>query len=108
MHDELEILTLIQRRQMNMAMECYKQATIEHSSLHHMFVKPARSRVTRRGDSNKVSVPQVDSEVGRKAFSYRGPIVWNDLDNDLKAEENRNTFKNAYLQKLLRDINHPG
>ena len=108
MHNELKILTLNQRRQLNMAVECYKQATIEESSLHSMFVKPVRSRATRRGDSNKVTVPKVDSDTGRKAFSYRGPFFWNELENDLKCQENKNIFKNAYLRKLLQDVNHAG
>ena len=73
-----------------------------------MFVKPESMRATRRGNSNKVTVPRVDSDVSRKAFSYRGPVVWNDLDNDMKSQENRNAFRNAYLYKLLQDVNHPG
>ena len=80
----------------------------EKSSLHYMFVKSHRTRVTRLGDANMVNVPRADREVGRKAFSYRGPVFWNGMENDLKCQSNRNTFKSAYLKKILRDVNHPG
>ena len=108
MHDELKILTLAQRRELNMAVECYKQATIDDSSLHHMFQKATRTRVTRHGNSNMMDIPRIASDLGRKAFSYRGPVFWNGMGNDLKSQSNKNTFKNAYLKKLLRDVNHPG
>ena len=91
MHNDLKILTLTERRELNIAIECYKQATIVDSSLHYMFVKLEQTRPTRRGDSNKVKTPRVDSEIGRKAFSYRGPVFWNSIANDLKSQENRNT-----------------
>ena len=108
MHDELKILTLSQRRELNMAVECYKQSTIDNSSLHYMFVKSRRTRVTRQGNSNMMNVPRIDSDYGRKSLSYRGPVFWNRMENDLKTQSNKDTFKNLYLKKLLRDVNHPG
>ncbi len=82
--------------------------TIEDSLLHYMFTPQARARVTRRGEKQKVNVPDVKSELGRKAFSYRGPVFWNDISDDMKQKENRNIFKSAYLKYILRDVSHPG
>ena len=70
MHNELKILTLSQRRELNNAVECFKQATIAESSLHNMFVPQTRARPTRRGDKQKVNVPRVTSDLGRKAYSF--------------------------------------
>ena len=108
MHNELKILTLSQCRDLNLAVECFKQATIVESSLNNMFVPQVRARATRRGDKLKVEVPRVFSEVGRRAFSYRGPVFWNDISDELKQKDNKNTFKSAYLKAILRDVNHPG
>ncbi len=82
MHNELQILTLSQRRELNKAVECFKQATIAESSLHYMFIPQARARAMRRGEKQKVNVPRINSELGRKAFSYRGPVFWNDIADD--------------------------
>ena len=108
MHRELKVLTLEQKRDVNRAVQCYKEVTNPTSGLHYMFTSSERTRPTRRGNSNNVVVPRVDTEIGCKSFSYRGPVFWNDMDSELKTKENKDIFKNAYLQKVLRDVNHPG
>ena len=108
MHNELNILTLEQRDELNMAVEYYKQATNESGSLYYMFDQMAQVQPTRRGGTNKVQVPRVDLEIGREAFSYWGPVFWNSFDNDLREKENKNTIKNIYLKQSMRDVNHPG
>ncbi len=65
MHDKPKILTLAERRELNLASECYKQATIAEGSLYYMFVRPEQMRATQRGNKNKVKIPRVDSEIGR-------------------------------------------
>ncbi len=52
-------------------------------------------------------VPWVVSEIGQKAFSYQGPAFWDEFSDDLKKQENKNTFKSAYIKNLLREVNHP-
>ena len=73
-----------------------------------MFNRVDSARTTRRTMSKNVKVPRVDSETGRKGFSFRGPVFWNNIDSDLKDKENKNVFKSAYLKELLQDVNHPG
>ena len=103
----MKILTLDQHRELNRAVECYKHSSIPDDSLSYMLVPSVNQRHTRRGDSKKVQVPRVDSELGRKAFSYRGPVFLNGLDENLKNQENRNTFKTASVRYLLHQVNHP-
>ncbi len=54
-----------------------------------------------------VKVPDIRSATGRKSFSYRGPVYWNSVPEDLKNSETINSYKNSYLNKVLRDVNHP-
>ncbi len=108
MHDELKILTLDQRRELNRAIQCYKEVNEPSSGLNYMFVPVEIARSTRRSNAKKVKVPRVDQECGRKAFSYRGPVFWNNLDTELKNKESKEAFRQAYIRELLRDQNHPG
>ena len=48
-----------------------------------------------RGSSNNVSVPRPRTEAAKRAFSYRGAVMWNGLGNKLKDETNLNSFKSA-------------
>ena len=88
-----------------MATECYKHVTNKESSLNSFF-QCTGGRRTRTGDK-KVKVPDIRSATGRKGFSYRGPTFWNAVDEELKNCENVDAFKRTYLDKLLREVNHP-
>ena len=46
-----------------------------------------------RGASN--NVPRHCTEAAKRAFSYRGAVMWNGLENVLKDEINLNSFKSA-------------
>ena len=48
-----------------------------------------------RGASNNVFVPRIRIEAAKRAFSYRGAVMWNDIENVLKDEINLNSFKSA-------------
>ena len=48
-----------------------------------------------RGASNNVFVPRPRTEAVKRAFSYRGSVMWNGLENVLKVEINLNSFKSA-------------
>ena len=89
MHNDLKILTLDQRRNLNRAVQCYKEFTNNTSGLHYMFQRANNTRTTRRGNSKNVVVPRVDTEVGRKSFSFREPVFWNGLNANLKTKKIR-------------------
>ena len=48
-----------------------------------------------RGASNNIFVPRPHTEAAKRAFSYRGAVMWNGLENVLKDEINLNSFKPA-------------
>ena len=54
-----------------------------------------------------MKVPTIATTVGRKAFSYRGPVHWNSLPVELKDNENKNSFKSGASKLFARDVNHP-
>ena len=101
-------MTLDQRRDLNRAMQCYKEVHEPSSGLHYMFVPVDTPRQTRRMSDKNVKVPHIDRECGRNAFSYRGSVFWNELDTDLKNKESKEAFRLAYIKEILRDQNHPG
>ena len=47
-----------------------------------------------RGASNNVPVRRPRA-AAKRAFSYRGGVMWNGLENVLKDEVNLNSFKSA-------------
>ena len=71
-----------------------------------VFFQKTDGRRTRTGDK-KVKVPDIRSTTGRKGFSYRGQTFWNSVDEELKNSESVDAFKRTYLNRLLRDVNHP-
>ena len=105
MHDNLQLLTLKQRREYHLSIDCHKHVNISDSSLNYMF-KQKTSRTTRSGPK-LVDVPQRRMVTGRKAFSLRGPNHWNSLDVSKREIENQDSFKRTLLKEMLRDVDHP-
>ena len=50
-----------------------------------------------RGSSNNVFVPRPYTEAAKRAFSYRGAVMWNGLGNKFKDETNLNSFQSALI-----------
>ena len=48
-----------------------------------------------RGASNNIFVPRPRTEAAKRAFSYRGAVMWNGQENVVKDEINLNSFKSA-------------
>ena len=73
-------------------------------SLKNMF-KPTSGvhSYNRRGASNNIFVPRPCTEAAKRAFSYRGAVMWNGLENVLKDEINLNSFKSALSSSWTRD-----
>ena len=110
MHKELNIMTLKERRDYHLSVECHKNIHNEFAALKMFFTPIAATNVrsTRGTEANKMCVPNLVTQTGRKAFSYRGPNHWNKLDSKLTKLMTLNPFKNALLKDVLRDVNHPG
>ena len=88
-------------------MDCYTHVSNQDSSLNHMFVEPIAVRQTQRSNEENIIVPDIRTNLGRKAYSYRRPVFWNGIENDLKLIQSKNSFKTEYIKFLLRDVNHP-
>ena len=83
--------TLEQRRAKQLAISVFKSLNnLCPDSLENIF-KPTSYNV--RGASNNIFVPRPRTEVAKRAFRYRGEVMWNGLENVLKDEINLNSFK---------------
>ena len=49
----------------------------------------------------------VRSVNGRKAYAYRGPFFWNNLDGESRNMENKAALKSHITELIFRDKNHP-
>ena len=54
-----------------------------------------------------MKVPNIKSTIGRKAFSYIGPINWNKLSQDLKLIMKQDFQTPSQKRKLHELDNHP-
>ena len=110
MHKELNIMTLKERREFHMSVECHKNIYNEHAALKGFFIplSEVAIRTTRMTEANNMSIPNIVTQTGRKAFSFRGPNHWNKLDDSLKKVDKLKQFKNQLQKEILRDVNHPG
>ena len=89
--------TLEQRRSKQLAISVFKSLNnLYPKSLKNMF-KPTSvvHSYNVRGASNNIFVPRPRTEAAKRAFSYRGAVMWNGLENVLKDEINLNSFKPA-------------
>ena len=61
-------------------------------------VQPVNRRTARPGlrceNSQNYYVPRVRNKLGERAFSYAGPVVWNNLPVYIRAEPDITRFKN--------------
>ena len=61
------------------------------------LVKNQHLRNTRQAASMKLQVPQVQLEMSKKSFKFRGPQLWNLLDDDITCSDSLNSFKRSIL-----------
>ena len=88
---------LEQRRSKQLAISVFKSLNnLYPESLKNMF-KPTSGvhSYNVRGVSNNIFVPRPRTEAAKRAFRYRGAVMWNGLENVLKDEINPNSFKSA-------------
>ena len=101
MHIETRLNYLSDRRHLHILVQTYKgvngiapNRVCEHINL----IANVQTICTRAGTTNKLVVPNYRLNVCQKSFRYRGPIVWNLVDNDIITARNVNCFK-AVLQR---------
>ena len=97
--------TLEQRRSKRLAISVFKSLNnLYPESLKNMF-KPTSGVHSYNvwGASNNIFVPRPRTEAAKRAFSYRGAVMWNGLENVLKDEINLNSFKSDLSLSWTRD-----
>ena len=52
---------------------------------------------------NQFNIIRFKSDTGRNSLQYRGPVIWNFLNRQVKVLENYNSYKQM-LKKHTRDI----
>ena len=50
-----------------------------------------------------VSLPRPRTEFLKKSLAYRGAIFWNFLSNDIRREDNVNSFKRKVTKRYVLD-----
>ena len=107
MHKLLDLPNLTQRRNIHLAMECFNNVNNEESGLHNLFIPIAETnvRTIRQTERKLMNVPDICTNTGQKAFSYRGPNRWNKLLLNLCAIENKNNFKKEITRLTCLDEN---
>ena len=50
-----------------------------------------------RGSLNNIFITRPHTEAGKKAFSYRGAVLWNSLPSDLRNQPNLKSFKDNFI-----------
>ena len=64
--------------------------------------------MTRRVVGNDVDVPDVRTQIVRKAISYQGPKFWNSLPNELKVVSKFASFARQWRELCFGNFeNHP-
>ena len=54
-----------------------------------------------------MELPNLRTDFGRRAYSYRGPNTWNQYRNDLRNLTDKNKFKKEVLKEIVGDENDP-
>ena len=54
--------------------------------------------------SQKLYVPKYKLVTGQRSFRYRGAVLWNSLDSDIKQSPSLDTFKCRFIKHLKKDL----
>ena len=104
MHQQLDLLSLEYRPNIQLSQLCHKNIFPDRPQSLTKYFIPARiigGRRTRAVDNNNMTVPNVKTEKGRQAFMYWGRTHWNKLDNYLKVIEKYVTFQRELLKRTI-------
>ena len=105
MHKTLGLKYLVERRDIKMALECHKHVYQAKSSLAGFFKRKNPGRQTRR--SNSIQIGKTRTELGKRAFSIRGPLFWNKLMDNLTQKDDFNKFKAEVMRTFALFVDHP-
>jgi len=74
---------------------CYTTTALHHKQPSYLFnhlVPYTSLRILRSSDQSILTVPRVDSAIGRRAFSFAARTIWNDLPLSLRTSSTVSSF----------------
>ena len=92
----MNVMNVRQRRDYFMSLlvfKCLHGLAPEYLCNEIIMAIEVRDRLGRNIDENDLYVPYVNVNCTKNAFSYRGPLLWNNLENHMKECTNINDFK---------------
>ena len=111
MHQALGLLPLTERRDLHLSLLCHKNIYNEQPQSLSKYFKPATlvgGRRTWGTESNSMYVPNVLTDKGRQAIEYRGPLHWNNLDDNVKTITKFASFQKELMKRSSLELdNHP-
>ena len=101
MHNVLNRQYLSDRRYLHYTTDCHK--AVYQSDVYCMgkFMVPVSHvmpRTTRSGQQQVLMVPCRRTNLGQRAYSYKGPFFWNSIPTDIRGEENLLHFKSLVVK----------
>ena len=69
-----------------------------------IYVPLKTNGVHKRSSYQKLNVPHQKTNVGQKALSYVGPLLWNNLNKTLKTSTSLNTFKHNIKKHYFNEL----
>ena len=103
-HNDLNMLTLEQRRFMHGATQMYKihTGTCPPKTLEKFIrrtdISTHRTRASAIGDFH---IPRIKLQRTKRCFTYKGPVIWDSLPRYLKILPTQDQFKTHIRQWLL-------
>ena len=85
---------------------CWSAHSLTAAPWHTVYRRTARPGL-RSENSQNYYIPRVCTKLGDRAFSYAGPVVWNNLPVDIRAEPDITRFENilkAFFFRLAFDL----
>ena len=107
MHKELKLNYLADRRHMhtlNQVYKCINDLSPTHVNNQISLMSTNHQMQTRSTLSHVAYVPNIRLEVCRKSFRYRGPCLWNIIDDEIKIKPSIDSFKRAVYQSDLFEV----
>ena len=69
--------------------------------MHDVYKESGQNKINTRGSFMKLKQTFRKTNFGQKCLSYLGPVIWNNLPDDIKAVKNINSFKHKFKDHLF-------
>ena len=99
---KMNILKVNEIYELQLAVMMYKHnKTLLPKPLQNLFTLHRQLHNYNTRTRNNPTVPRHNLEVTRRSISHMGPLIWNNVPNEIKILTTLNSFKRKYKNKLL-------